>query len=250
MLKNNLEFSRRILLFSFCFFGLHSIFAQGPIADSNTDQLAVKNAIDIYYNFIGENNHLNNGSEYVTPFYRESMHPYYKTILFSPGSVVYDDISYSNIALMYDIINDQLITNRYKMNYRIVLVNDKIKSFSLLGHNFVRIVQDSNSKSGISTGYFDQLYSGNLKVFVKRQKKREEILRDNELIARIVENDIVYIQKGEIYLPIKNKKTLFSVFRDQKNDLRKYLRRNNINFKENPENAIVKSAEYIDQLKN
>jgi hypothetical protein len=250
MLKNNHEFSERIFLFTICFLGLHSIFAQGQVADSNTEQPSVKHAIDLYYNFIGENNHLNNGSEYVTPFYRESMHPYYKTLLFSPGNVVYDEISYTDIPMMYDIINDQLVINRYKMSYRIVLVNDKLKSFSLLGHNFVRIVQDSNSKSGISTGYFDQLYNGTLKVFVKRQKKREEILRESELIARIVENDIVYIQKGKIYFAVKNKKSLFSVFRDHKTDLRRYLRKNNISFRENPENAIVKSAEFIDQFKN
>jgi hypothetical protein len=250
MLKIFPRFAVRIPLFLSCLFGLNSSSAQNLSTDSSSEQVSLKNAIDDYYKSIGENNHLNNGSEYVSPLYRENMHPFYNSIQFSPGSVTYDQITYHNIPLMYDIIRDVLITNRYNMNYRIYLVNDKIKSFVLFGHTFVRLVQDSLNKSQIVTGFYDRLYDGKEKVYVKRQKKAEEVVKENELISRIVENDIFLVKKGQTYYPVQNKKSLLSVFIDHKSDIRKYLRRNNFWFKENPEYTIMKTAEYYDQIKN
>jgi hypothetical protein len=250
MLKNFIRFIGRILIISQSLFGFNSLFSQSFSKDSNADSLKTKRAIDLYYQSIAENNHLNSGTEFVAPFYREDMNPFYQTILFSNGNVLYDDVWYHDVPLMYDIMHDQLITKRYQINTTLLLAKIKVSAFTFLGHDFIMLTRDSINKLGVNTGFYDQLYMGKLKVYAKRSKKREENLRYNELVVRILENDLFYIKKGDVYNLVKNKKTLFAVFGDRKNDIRKYLRKSKIRFGENPENAIVKSAEYYDQIQN
>jgi hypothetical protein len=239
-----------LIIISICLLAPLFNFAQTQVSGPGTDQSSQENAIAAYYKFIGANNHLYNGSEYVTGVYRETMHPYFKAIWFSNGEVFYDGVLYHDVPLMYDIITDQVITNRFQMSFRIVLVSNKIEYFTLLGHTFVRITQDSVSKSVIGTGFFDRLYDGKVKVYAKRFKKREELLRNNELIERIDEHNLFYVMKGGIYYSVQNKKSLWEVFQDHKSEIRKYLRKNGIKFRENPELAIMKSAAYYDQIKS
>jgi len=42
---------------------------------------------------------------------------------------------------------------------------------------------------------------------------------------------------------------LLDLFNEQKTDVKKYLRKNDLRFKKDPGNTIVKAAEYYDQLK-
>jgi hypothetical protein len=65
----------------------------------------------------------------------------------------------------------------------------------------------------------------------------------------IAEVDRFYILKKGIFFQIKNKKTHYSFYGDNKKEIRRYLRKSKIKFRTNPEEAMVKSAEYYDNLK-
>ena len=219
--------------------------------DSSSAQLSTSNAIAFYDKYIGEGSHLFNGSEHAPYDFRIKGDPYFVSNLFQPGYISYDSVFFRQVNMAYDIVRDEVTTNRFGINFRMKLVSEKIAYFSLFNHFFVRIVEDSANKSLITTGFYDRLYDGKIKLFVKRQKKiKETVTADEGDKLWFEENDLYFIYKNLKYYSIKSKKDLFDFFKDRKKDLRIYLRKNKIKFKNDPEITILKSIEYYDQLKN
>ncbi|HLY68488.1 MAG TPA: hypothetical protein VKR53_02095 [Puia sp.] len=219
--------------------------------DSISPPTSSSNAIAFYNKFIGEDAHLYNGSEHALYDFRIKGFPYFESNVLQVGFVNYDSILYQQINMAYDIVRDELTINRYNQNFRMTLVNDKIAYFSLLNHYFVRIIQDSLNRATITTGFYDRLYNGKLKLFAKRQKKIIETVTAEEGDKLwFEESDSYFILRNNIYFSIKDKNNLFDFFKDRKKDLKKYLRKNKIKFKDGPETAILKAIEYYDKLKN
>jgi len=225
-------------------------FSQADQTDTSVFQQSLKNAISAYYNAIGENAHLYNGSEYVSFNYQSDKNPFFESISLMNGSIMYDNVLYPNVPLAYDIQKDEVIINKYDENYRIKLINDKIEFFSLDGHTFVRIVEDSTTSALPETGYYDLLYNGKVSVFAKRKKKYEESITNTGAVTQFIEDDHYFIKKNNVYYAVGNKKSTLKVFKDKKKDIQKLLRKNKIKFSPNPEHGIVKAAQYYDQLKN
>jgi hypothetical protein len=133
---------------------------------------------------------------------------------------------------------------------RIVLSGEKIQYFSLRGHFFVRLIQDSVNEALVKTGFYERLYAGRVIAYAKRQKKAEERIVDNNAGVKIEEADRYLVERNGIFFPVRNQKTLLAAFRDKKKDLRRYLRTNAISFHKNSENTIIAASKYYDQLLN
>jgi hypothetical protein len=57
-----------------------------------------------------------------------------------------------------------------------------------------------------------------------------------------------YLRKNNIYYNISSKGTMLDVLKDKKKQLQQYIRSAQINFRKDPEEAMVKIASYYDQL--
>jgi hypothetical protein len=235
-----------LFLLLFLFF-LDSLRAQ----DTILSQPGMTNTIAFYYKYIGENAHLYNGSEHGPYDFRIAGHPYYVSNLLQPGYVYYDGTLYSQVNLALDIVRDELTINRFNNNFRMRLATEKVSYFSLLNHFFVRLVLDSTKQSTLPTGFYDRLYNGHIKFYAKRHKKIDESITPEEGDKLwFTENDLFYIYLKDRYYLVKNKKELFNIFKDRKKDLKKFLRKNKLDFKDDPEATILRSVEYCNQLMN
>jgi hypothetical protein len=239
-----------VFILSFYFQLLNNkILGQAFLQDSNTYDLPQKNAIEFYYKSFGQNAHLYNGSEYVTYDVHIKGNPYFLPDMQS-GALYYDGMGYENLPMIYDILHDELIINRYTQNFRIRLVNEKTSYFSLGNHFFIRIAQDTADNPVILTGYYERLYAGNITVLAKRRKRIEETVLAEGVSSQFIEDDLFYIKKYNIYYTVRNKRTVLEIFKERKKDIQKFLRKNKIKFKKNPEYAIVRMTEFYDQIKN
>jgi hypothetical protein len=244
MKKNLILLHYLFIALSFCL----DMQAQPSSGGSEAEQETFKNAIGLYYKFIGENSHLYSGSEYVSPVYNREMHPFFQTFEFSNAEIYYEGVLYTNIPAMYDILKDEVVINRYQQNFRIVLNGDKISSFSILGHFFVRLLQDSLNQGFIKTGFYDRLYNGRVRTYVQRRKKLEENIIQNQSVFKIVEADRYLVERDKIFYAVNGRKNLLNALGDHKKEIRKYLRKNKISFYANKENTILLASQYHDQL--
>jgi len=218
-------------------------------ADDTTLRENALNAVRVYYETLGEESPLYNGSEYLEYAYTlQEGHPFFQLATFVNGNINLDGMIFHDVPMLYDIVKDQLIILDFQKVYKINLPADRIRQFSLLGHLFVRITHDSADQ--VKTGFYDQVYKGKLALFAKREKRVLEKYSNIQISKAVISENIYYIKKDGIYHTIKNKSSLFAVLKTKKKEVQQYLKTNNIKFKREPERAMIMAVKYYDQLTN
>jgi hypothetical protein len=207
-------------------------------ADDTTLHENALNAIGVYYQTLGEESPLYNGSEYIEYAYT--------LVDFIKGNVNVDGMIFHDVPMLYDIVKDQLIIQDFQKVYKINLPADRVQQFFLLGHLFVRL----NASDQVKTGFYDQLYKGKVALFAKREKKILEKYSNIQISKVVISQNVYYIKKDGVYYTIKNKSSLFSALKSKKKEVQQYLKANDIKFKREPERAMIMAVKYYDQLTN
>src|SRR5437762_9179519 len=150
-----------------CIFSQH-VTAQN--ADDTTLHENALNAINVYYETLGEESPLYNGSEYIEYAYTlQEGHPFFQTANFVNGNINLDGMIFHEVPMLYDIFKDQLIIQDFQRVYKINLPADRVQQFFLWGHLFVRL--NHSASDPIKTGFYDQLYKGKIALFARREKR-------------------------------------------------------------------------------
>ncbi|NII23979.1 hypothetical protein HB364_02730 [Pseudoflavitalea sp. X16] len=227
----------------------YAAFAQDTTADSSFTATALHNAVASYHHYIDKQSRLYNGIEYIGYSPKIEGIPYFLENTWQRGSIVYDGIAYDTVKMMYDMVKDRVIILHFNGFYRLALFSEKVTSFSLMNHHFVRFEQDSLGRSPLETGFYDQLYTGPSAVLARRSKFIEETVRE-QLERKFVEQYHYYIYKDGNYHIIRTKKALFSLLKDRAREVKQYLRNQKLKFRKDKETTILQAATHYDSLKN
>ncbi|MFL5748787.1 MAG: hypothetical protein ACJ751_29210 [Niastella sp.] len=229
-------------------FGLVATILSGK-AQKNTPATIpiIVKAGDIYNSFIEKQSRLYNGVEHIGYSYKIKGFAYFLQNELSIGTIVYDELEFANVPMLYDLLKDQVVIQHLDGFFKIGLISSKVQSFNLLNHHFIRL--DSMPGTPITGGFYDKLYTGNTKVLVKRRKFIEEIVKE-EIEREFIATNPAFIQKEDSYYAIKNYKSLLTVLKDKAPQVKQYLRKNRIKFRKDPENTILKAAVYYDSIIN
>jgi len=228
------------LLFSHCCCAQQS-------TDTSIYHESVSRLQQVYLKGIEDNAEIYHGSEYIRNGRQANGFPFFESDNLLAGSVSYQGIIYTSQNLQYDIVTDELIIPNYTKNALIVLSPRKVDSFSINAHVFVNLESNASNQLPVD-GYYEQLYSGEPAVYVKRVKKLASGTGSEE--AKYIQYNNFFVRLKNVYYPIDGKSSLLEVLKDENDALRKYIRANKLNFKKNPESALVLSATYYSQLKH
>ena len=227
-----------------------TVFSQITEPDTLILSKAVAKAKEIYTHSMGSELRLYNGvqyKEFILHNY-DIGHPYFLADDWTDSCAVnYDGQEYENVSLLYDIVHDKVVVDHAYSHFSIQLINEKINSFSIAGHNFVYLAPDSAQGSTIHPGFYDLLYDGNVKVYARRRKDANSIIEAPLVKMEFVDRSQFFIYKNGHYFPVKNKSSILKVFSDRKSALRKYINKNKLNFHTNRDFALAKSAEFYDE---
>lgn len=213
------------------------LYGQRIPQDSAFVKVAAKNTLSSYSKVFEFYTPLYSGSEYIKYSSLRNEHPYFLDDDFTVERIQYLGHEYEEVDLLYDLVHDEVIFYGGKM---IKLVPENINYFTRLGHLFIRL-----DDPGIPTGFYDLLYTGEIKVLVKRSKILfEEKRSDKQIIREFKEQNKYYIFKSGMYHSVKSKKSLLQLFGNKKQEIAQYMRQNNILFNQDRERAIVKITEY------
>jgi hypothetical protein len=239
---------KRFLLLLLAYLFLQNAAGQMVVSDSNF-QKASSNAIDIYYQALGDQAPLYNGSEYIeyTSILQEG-HPFFETNVFVKGSIRFDGMDFLDVPMLYDMIKDQVIIQSFKKIYKINLPAEKIERFTLSDHSFIRIMRDTSNQ--LKTGFYDRLYNGKIMVLVKREKKIREETKNLQISNVVDQKNYYYLKKDGVYYTFKNWRTLLGVLKSKKKEIQQYFNKNKIKYRNDPEHAMIIAAEYYDRLTN
>lgn len=231
---------------------LTCIFIQGVSAQETTAEDAGKAtlaALNIYHNALGNQSPLYNGSKYYD--YVNSIkigHPFFGKNSMENGTIYLDGLVFNDVPMLYDIVRDVVVILHFENISKITLPSERITQFFYQGHSFSRLVPDS--MHDIPEGFYDRLYEGKLMLYARQIKIINEQIVAPTIIREAVQQNIYYIKKNNKYYNIRNMRSLLQTLKEKSREVQKYLKKNDIRFKADPERTIIKAVEYYDRLTN
>lgn len=220
-----------------------------PKQDTAFVRLAQRNAVELHRKTLGSQSPIYNGSRYAAPKQTFEQHPYFSSEDWLTGTVHYDGEFFSDVALMYDLLSDAVITEHLPSGHAIQLVPGKLKKFSIAGHTFEKIINDSSSSGLPRTGFYDVLYAGNTKVVASRQKFLREKIEVRVITVTYEERNRYFILRDGIFFPVRSKGSVLKVLENRRQELKRFLKRERIIFSDNRELALKRLAEHYDNVK-
>ena len=142
---------------------------------------------------------------------------------------------------------DVLITR--DQGYWVQLVNERLSSFTILNHHFIRLVVDSLNRELSGTGFYELLYHGHSAVLKKTIKKIKEELSSSEGILRSIDQtDRYYVRMGKAYFTIRSKREILNIFSDHRKGIQQFMRKNKLKFRKDKANTLIRVTAYYDQI--
>jgi hypothetical protein len=225
-------------------FAFNNTYGQTSSAEQS---VSLKNSIANFQNEIGEDAHLYTGKEYYSYEKGIKGHPFFESPQMQNCDIFYDGIFYSNIPLLFDIVRQEIVINRYNKNVRISLFSEKVEYFTLAGHRFENITLAEGKDENISNGIYDIVFDGKTRVVVKRFKRIKNPIKAEDPPV-FVEEDAFYIQNGDRFYPIENRSSLLPALNDKRETIKIYIRKNKFRFKKNIEKELIMTTAYYSTL--
>ena len=228
---------------------IHPANAQTAQEDSIFYQTALTNTLSIYKKQLGDQSPFYNGSRYSpSGFIFRTGSPYFLSDSFNLGSVVYDGILFDSVYLLYEDLRELLVSRNN--NYLLQLINQRVSSFIISDHPFIRLTADGLHPGIPKTGYYEILYPGRSQLLKKTSKTiiEEPSVYENTIIRHIYETENYYIRIAGSYQHVKYKSELLMLMHDHQKEIQKYIKKTKLNFRKNRENLLILTAEYYDQI--
>jgi hypothetical protein len=238
---------RKVIFALLLILTLNAGFAQPSSNDTSIYNQATNNAISIYHQARGINSELYNGLQFINYSIYIKGFAFFESPDWQTGTIVYYNQVYSNIQLKYDLVKDLLVTkhpNGYKL---VTLENARVNSFSVPGSRFVYLDSLSNP-SLLRSGFYQQLFNGKLSIVAKKTKVIEENIIAEKLEQKFEEKNFYYALKDSVYHHITNKRSIYSLIDGNTESIKRYLKKNKIKFKRDKESALIKIAEYYQNI--
>jgi hypothetical protein len=165
------------------------------------------------------------------------------------GSVFYNDHYFPNLQLVYDIVLEQVVLQQPGSPLRLRLVNEKVRSFSLADHHFIRIEADSSSGAVIKTGFYEVLVDSAVQVVAKRTKQQKDRIYEGKTRLEFTPADKLFLRKEGTYYAANSRSAVTRLFADQGKEVQKYIRANNLKFRKGTrETDIVQLTRFYNGL--
>jgi len=202
----------------------------------------IKNLNQTYNSTINKKNNYISGKLNREYSFSKYNHPYYLDNEWSKGVLFYDTLQYPVEAIKYDIYQDRILylNKIYNNAFPITINNFIVKKFIINTSKFI-YKSDFGKKSNniFKPGYYEVLHQGNVSLYMRWEKYKKI---DNSARSFEYKNNAYFaLYKDGKYRKFKNEFKLKILLRDQKNEIKTYLKKNklyNADFKVNAQNLV------------
>lgn len=199
----------------------------------------------IYFDEIKGNAQIYHGSKYAVEKKIVDGFPFFDADMNRPGSISYQGTTYQPVKLYYDLTTDIVVTMNYLQDDLVTLSSDKIDSFSIGPHRFIKF---SKTNGLPKKGFYEQIRAGEPGLYARKEKK--VYYGTGHQVTRYVEKDAYFIRyKGNCY-PADSRDEILDVFRDQESAVNKFIRSNKAIFKKDFEQALLSTVVFYSGLKH
>jgi hypothetical protein len=184
------------------------------------------------------NSLLYNGSEYIKSFNASRGTPMFPTEN-NRGDVNYYGNWYRNLDLQYDIEDDIVITRDAQGLLKLRLIREKLESFTIDGHLFVKLKLLSSRGE-----FYEQLFKGKRSLMLQWEKRME---LDAQELPIYVLRKTLFVLEGDKVKPILRSDDLLSIDDEHFKEVKKTLRTKKLSFKKDPVNASITVVKFLEE---
>lgn len=220
--------------------------AQPSSADSSLVATAQQSLSQYYTRALGDAAHLYNGPEYINYVRRDTQgHRFFGSDAAQPATITYDGHAYPNVPLWYDLVRGQLVLTAPGGALTLLLLNERVSSFTVGGHSFIRLVGDSSGHAPVRTGYYDLLLDGPVQLLAARHKTLRIRALAEGVESTITASTDYLVRKDHRYYPVSNAASVLRLFPEQRAALQQYRKSNRLLFgTEQREQALLALLRY------
>jgi hypothetical protein len=223
--------------------------ARSQVNDSTFVATVSANITDYFTASLGKEAPVYNGNvHYLHPKFINGEHAFFIAPQYQAGTVSYEGYTYSNVKLMFDLIRGELLLKHFDNVTDIVLDPEKVDSFAFMDHNFINIKKEEAVNKNLSTGYYEVLYQGKIVLLAKRYKTVTEKLTQAGAERSAFQHNRYYLLKDSDYTLLKDKKSLTKLLKSTQFQNQQYIKSNQLNFRNDKENAILSLVRYHDSI--
>jgi hypothetical protein len=227
---------------------------QAQSSSSHNRDSAFQQAIQFYREKLGDQSNIYNGSLYLRSQEKiHEGHPFFDSEQLQKGSVRCDGLWYHTVPLLFDEVNDELITTDISGLQLIRLVKSKVDAFRIGEHNFLNLSgsifsESIDATSATGGGYYRVLYEGESMALQKERKFiRQKIIRENEYYRFVQTQVSFYLVINNKLYSADNTRNFFNAFGSHKKIVQDHLRSGGFNFREAKEPAIIEAVKFYDK---
>lgn len=226
------------------------VFGQNRSSDSLQLHQLEANITNGFNKAMGKQAGLYNGPEFIPYGFVSPTNANFKdSVTFVIGNVNYDGVLYTNVPLIYDLHQELLITRLHNGFTSYSLLNEKIDNFDMFDHHFVRFQPDDINRI-MAAGFYDELYNNKLQLLAKRYKDLQEEHLEFTITNVFSEKNTYFLKKENKYYRVQNSSDFLKVLRNKKNELKKYVKDNKLDFRKNRERSMIMLVSYYDKITN
>lgn len=212
-------------------------------ADSVWRIVALRNTIAFQMESLGGDLRIFNGAVFSNVYRAGSGHPFFLSDTLCKGEVLYDGGFFTNVPLMYDLLQDELVTQNYMEGVNINLVKNKVAYFVIQGCLFVYLPKDSAQLVSPDAGFYQVLVQGKVTALAKRMKLLDQKSTLDGMQSTFIPFNEYYLINGGKYFRINSDNDLAKALGLKRSVIAEWLGNYAIRYRKEPEKAIIKTLE-------
>jgi hypothetical protein len=206
---------------------------------SSSDSLAVAAAVETatqqYVKDMQPESVLFNGPEYVNHTLPTTIgHQFFGSADPQPGTATYYNAHFQAIPLRYDLALDRVVLTYPNQIAHIVLVPEKLTSFSIGNQNFIRVVSDSlaGASSGVvlPTGFYELLQAGPVSLLARHTKYLQQTTVGQSLQFEFKQLNKLFARTSSTAVEVGRLKDLLALLPSHKPEVQRYARQQKLRF--------------------
>lgn len=211
-------------------FQIFSLFALTPVVSQEQGDQSATELLSLYFdNIFGNDDRLISGHFYYGPAKGSIKgHPYYFDESWKNSIIETADASFDGLQVKYDVCLNRMIlkyTSTDNAVYQIGLNPGNIISMKVANSEFIQLPATNDS---IDAPFAEVISNGPVQYLVTKEKSLEITSRPGSFDYEYKEYVKQYLFYSGMLIPFRNKKTLYKTFPEIKNQLKRYVRRNNL----------------------
>jgi hypothetical protein len=214
---------------------------------TNGDSLLRKASSD-YLLLMKQNASLYNGAEYIAPKQLIEGYPFFGRENYFEGLIVSSGVSYFDVPIQYDLVNDALLIWSYDRSILLMLNSEKVERFQLGNESFIRGSLIKHKDGEVPKGFFQLIHEGKHMAVSKKQKVIVQKTASDKSYAFYKQFNTYYLVINGEWMQVASQKSVINALKNDKDAIKTFISKQQLNFRKSPEVFLKEVLTYYETL--